>query len=456
MNILNPLSLESNRQIKINFDGGDLSSDAGLLLIKEFVSKLGIDKLFSRSFKTNDSALFRYHTDKENLLQMIYMIIAGYFEDDASDELTNDPVFKALLNKVALASQPTISRFHNRMDEDTLNQFLSIARALRRKIYSIQMPEAIILDLDSTLLEAYGKQEGRAFNFHYQSNGYHPLVCYDGITGDLIKIQLRDGTKYSCSGVVEFLQPILDEYLEDYPSIKLLLRGDSGFATPDLYKQCEENGTSYVIRLEENNNLREKASYLIDELDEITKENKVDYAVVYGEFMYQAGSWPYERRVVCKIEKPENQLTYLYTFIVTNMDASPEYLIKFYCKRGLMENFIKESKSGFDFASVSSHSRLVNANRLHIHELAYNIFNWFRRLVLSANMRKQRIDTVRLKLLKIAAKVIRSARYTTFKLCSSCPYKNEFYETLSNISNLNVQLEEQLSTNLDSLITSHK
>lgn len=373
MNYFNTTSLESNRQIKINFDGGDLSSDAGLLLIKEFVSKLGIDRLFSRSFKTNDSALFRYHTDTENLLQMIYMIIAGYFEDDASDELTNDPVFKALLNKVALASQPTISRFHNRMDEDTLNQFLSIARALRKKIYSIQMPEAIILDLDSTLLEVYGKQEGRAFNFHYQSNGYHPLVCYDGITGELIKIQLRDGTKYSCSGVVEFLQPILDEYLEDYPSIKLLLRGDSGFATPDLYKQCEENGTSYVIRLKENNNLREKASYLIDELDEITKENKVDYAVVYGEFMYQAGSWPYERRVVCKVEKPENQLTYLYTFIVTNMDASPEYLIKFYCKRGLMENFIKESKSGFDFASVSSHSRLVNANRLHIHELAYNI-----------------------------------------------------------------------------------
>jgi len=93
------------------------------------------------------------------------------------------------------------------------------------------MPEAIILDLDSTLLNAYGKQEGRAFNFHYHSNGYHPLVYYDGITGDLIKIQLRDGTQYSSTGVVDFLQPILDEYLEDFPEIKLLLRGDSGFAT---------------------------------------------------------------------------------------------------------------------------------------------------------------------------------------------------------------------------------
>jgi len=441
MSIVNTLSLESNRQIKINFDGGDLSSDAGLLLIKEFVSKPGIDNLLGKVFKTNDSALFRYHTDQKNLLQMIYMIIAGYFEDDTSDELTNDPVFKSVLEKDTLASQPTVSRFFNRMDEDTLNQLLMIGRILRKRVYRIQMPQAVILDLDSTLLDAYGKQEGRAFNFHYQSNGYHPLVCYNGMTGDLVKIQLRDETEYSSTGVVDFLQPILDEYLNDYPAIRILLRGDSGFATPDLYKQCEENGTSYVIRLKENGILRKKASYLVDELDEITKNNKVDYAVAYGEFMYRASSWPYERRVVCKVEKPENQMVYMYTFVVTNMDSSPEYLIKFYCKRGLMENFIKESKSGFDFASVSSHTRMVNANRLQVHALAYNIFNWFRRLVLSANMRKQRIDTVRLKLLKIAAKVVHSAGYITFKLCSSCPYKNEFYETLSNIDKLNVQLE---------------
>ena len=355
MSIVNTFSLQSNRQIKINFDGGDLSSDAGLLLIKEFISKLGIERLLNRSFKTNDSAVFRYHTDRDNLLQMIYMIMVGYFEDDASDELTKDPVFKAVLEKSALASQPTVSRFFNRMDEDTLKQFQEISQILRKRIYNIQMPQAVILDLDSTLLAAYGKQEGRAFNFHYRSNGYHPLVCYDGITGDLIKIQLRDGAAYSCTGVTDFLQPILDEYLNDYPTIHLLLRGDSGFATPDLYKQCEENGTSYVIRL--------------------------------------------------------------------------------------MENFIKESKSGFDFSAVSSHNRIVNANRVQVHALAYNIFNWFRRLVLSAKMRKQRIDTVRLKLLKIATKVVHSARYITFKLCSSCPYKNEFYETFSNIGKLNVQLE---------------
>lgn len=120
----------------LDFDGGDLSSDAGLLLIKEFVSKLGIDKLLGKAFKTNDSVLFRYHTDQKNLLQMIYMIIAGYFEDDASDALTTDPVFKCVLEKDALASQPTVSRFFNRMDEDTLNQLLTIGRILRKKTAS--------------------------------------------------------------------------------------------------------------------------------------------------------------------------------------------------------------------------------------------------------------------------------------------------------------------------------
>ncbi|VUX19674.1 Uncharacterised protein [[Ruminococcus] torques] len=134
-------------------------------------------------------------------------------------------------------------------------------------------------------------------------------------------------------------------------------------------------------------------------------------------------------------------MVYMYTFIVTNMDSSPEYRIKFYCRRGMMENFIKESKLVFDFVSVSSHTQFVNANRLQVYAPGYNIFNWFRRLALSANMRKQCIDTVRVKLLMIATKVVRSVRYITFKLYSCFHYKSEFYETISNIGKLNVQLK---------------
>ncbi len=203
-----------------------------------------------------------------------------------------------------------------------------------------------------------------------------------------------------------------------YPSTELYLRSDSGFAVPKLYELLETNGTSYAIRLKFNNILHDKADFLTSELDIATKYNKVDFAVCYGEIMYQAGSWNQPRRVVIKVEKPMNQINYMYTFIVTNMDLKPEQLIKFYCNRGSMENFIKESKSGFDFDSMSSHDMVVNANRLQISMLAYNLFNWFRTIALPANMRKYRIDTIRLKLIKIASRVIHSAGYLIFKLCS--------------------------------------
>jgi len=441
MSILNDTTLECNKYLKINFDGGDLSSDAGLLLIKEFACKPGFVNILKKEFKTNDSASFRHHKDDENLWQVIYQILGAYFEDDCADELTNDPILTAILSKRTLASQPTLSRFFNRMDESTLQQFYDLMRRFRKVVYSVKKPEMLLLDLDSTLLNTYGHQEGEGFNFHYQNHGYHPLVCYDGITGDLLKIELRNGTDYSSTGVMEFLQPLLDEFGTDYPDIPLLLRGDSGFTKPELYHQCETNGVSYAIRLKENGPLRELASYIDEQLTEITQKDMVSYAVCYGEFRYQAKSWEYPRRVVCKVEKPAEQLVHMYTFIVTNMDSEPEKVIKFYCKRGTMENYIKESKNGFDFAAVSSSSKIVNANRLQIHALAYNIFNWFKRLSLSAAMRKQQINTIRLKLLKIAAKVVHSARYITFKLCSSCPYKDEFYETLENIRGLQPKLE---------------
>ena len=441
MSIVNTLSLESNKQIKINFNGGDLSSDAGLLLIKEFACKLGFEKILKSEFKTNDPAKVRIHKDDENLWQIVYQILGAYFEDDCADELTNDPVFTTILGKNVLASQPTLSRFFNRMDDTTLRQFYDIMQKLRKAVYAIQKPQLLLFDLDSTLLDTFGHQEGEGFNFHYRNHGYHPLVCYDGMTGDLLKIELRNGTVYSSTGVVDFLQPLFDEFLTDYPDIPLLLRGDSGFATPALYSQCETNGISYVIRLKENQILRNLASSIEEELMEKTKLDQVSYAVAYGEFKYQANSWEYPRRVVCKVEKPTDQLIHMFTFIVTNMDASAKELIRFYCKRGRMENFIKESKNGFDFASVSSSSKIVNANRLQVHAFAYNLFNWFKRLALSAKMRKQQIDTIRLKLLKIAAKAVHSARYITFKLCSSCPYKDEFYETLENICKLQPKLE---------------
>ncbi|NLW42501.1 MAG: IS1380 family transposase [Tissierellia bacterium] len=432
---LNNLHLECNNKIKLNFHGGDLSSDSGLFLLKEFADKIGFHQTIKKFFKTEDKA-DRKHKDYDNLSQILYQILAGYFNDNDADELRNEPVLNVIHHKDGLASQPTLSRFFNRMDDSTLEQFDEILKALRANVYSLEPPKRVLLDLDSTLLPAYGKQEGVNYNFHYGSNGYHPLVCYDGLTGDLLKVKLRNGSVYTSSDVVGFLQPILDEYEKNYPDTEIFLRADSGFAKPELYTQAETNGVSYVIRLKANQTLYKLAETATRRMDELTKDNKLDYAVIYDEFNYQAASWDYPRRVVVKVEKPSNQFTYQYGFIVTNMDLSPKNILRLYNNRGRMENFIKEGKNGFNFSSTSSPRKIVNSNRLQVSALAYNLFNWFRRLVLPKSMNKMQIETIRMKLIKIASRITRSARYLIFKLCSSYPYKKEFIKTLENIRSI--------------------
>ena len=311
MDILNTLTLKSNRQIKINFDGGDLSSDAGLLLIQEFAAKIGFSKLIKNKFKTNDKSI-RFHKDDENLMQMVYQIISAYFEDDCADELTLDPVFNAVLEKDGLASQPALSRFFNRMNEDTLIQFDDIDKSLRDIIYSIKCPEHMLPDLDSTLFGTYGNQEGEGFNFHYQAHGYHPLLCYDGLTGDLLKAQLRDGTLHCSNDADKFMESLFLEYMER--GIKTYLRGDSGFSSPKLYKTCEMNGCSYAIRLKQNSSLIALASDKEEDLYKATKDDQISYAAIYGEFMYQAGSWEYPRRVVFKIETIRSADTHVHLY----------------------------------------------------------------------------------------------------------------------------------------------
>ena len=178
MSIVKDTSFSFNKQFRFYFDGGELSSDGGLFLLKEFAHRIGFEKIIHDLFHTNDKASFRYHTDDQVLMQRIFQIIAGYFNDNDADELTADPVFCAVLGKDSLASQPTMSRFFNRMDQDSLSQFEQIFRVLRYKIYGIKPPENILLDLDSTLLDTHGQQEGEGFNYHYQAHGYHPCDIF--------------------------------------------------------------------------------------------------------------------------------------------------------------------------------------------------------------------------------------------------------------------------------------
>ncbi|BAM46842.1 transposase [Amphibacillus xylanus] len=179
--------------------------------------------------------------------------LSGYHTDDHADELKYEPMFTTILDKRRLASQPTLSRLNQKFDQETMKQLQQVNQKLNRRIQTIQPSEHFVFDLDSAIFTTCGHQYGTDYNAHYQTNGYHPLVLFDGLTGDCIKAALRAGNVYTSRNVVSFVGPVIKEYKKINPSATIAVRGDSGFAVPALYELCEEHELKYAIRLKSNN-----------------------------------------------------------------------------------------------------------------------------------------------------------------------------------------------------------
>ena len=423
-----------NPRMKINFDGGDLTSDAGLLLYKEFDHHLGLSEAVREQIIVHDPVAHRDHTNSDVVMQKVYQHLAGYHTDDHADDLATDPLLTAILGKDRLASQPTLSRFNTKADLATAKSLERINQTLQQRVYGVKRQEHFVFDLDSSGFAAYGKQHGANFNSHYQQHGFHPLFCFDGLTGDCLRVELRAGNVYTSRQVCRFVGPILTRYEKWAPDALIVIRGDSGFAVPELFDLAEIKGHTYAIRLKANARLQSKAQTMANLL--LSHEGLHKSEVYYREFMYQAASWKKDRRVVVKMERPAGELLFHFTFIVTNMALQPKNVLRFYFQRGHMENFIKEAKSGFACETMSSTSFETNVVKLQITMLAYNVNNWFRRLCLPEKMKASRMETLRNKLIKIAGKLVHSGRYWTWKLCSSCVYRREFVQTLQTINRL--------------------
>lgn len=428
-------SLNFNSKLSINFEGGNLSSDSGLLAYKSFDEKIGFSKLIKESFE-NDQVTESHLTYKraDVILQNVYKFIAGYHTDDASDELRVDPVFKEILKTNRLASQPTVSRRNNELNKNTFKTMECINSELLDRAYKIETPEFVIFDIDSTDVETYGKQHGSAYNFHYGSTGFHPLLLFNGMNGDLIKAELRSGNVYTSRNVIKFMGPVLSHYMKNYKTTYAIIRADSGFAMPKLYELAEEHNVPYAIRLKANATLLKLVKELTEEFNDLNSSDFTRTHTLYGEFMYRAKSWNRERRVACKIQRKAGELLPSYTFVVTSMEATAKDVIRFYSKRGTMENFIKEAKLDFGMNTLSHSSYMANANRLMQMALAYNLNNLMRRLCFSENEKPKRMHTLRTMLTKVAGRLISSGRYSTFKLCSSYPYKNFFVKLFERIN----------------------
>ncbi|MBB5175037.1 IS1380 family transposase [Texcoconibacillus texcoconensis] len=438
MATLPKMTLDFNRQIKLSNNGGELSSDTGTLLFREFDEKISFSHTLANHLQLNDERKYYVHSNEDLLHQKLYQIIAGYAEDDAADQLTHDPVFTQLLEKDALASQPSLSRFYDRFDPQSIEQLHRANQELLDKVHQYRESEALIFDLDSTHADTYGDQESTAFNTHYGTVGFHPLVAFDGVTGDFLKAKLRPGNVYTSKGVVDFVKPLIAHYNEKFPEITPFFRGDSGFAVPELYELCEAESVYYVIRLKSNPNLQR----LADELQPSTFPSDMTRTECHFlETEYQAKSWPKPRKVIIQSVRPAGELFFTYSFFVTNLTSTfaPKDIVRSYQKRGTMENFIKEAKDGFDLDRMSSHSFQANEARMVLSLLAYNLTNWMRSLCFPEEQKSMQVQTIRTRVIKVACKLVKSGRSLYFKLSSSFVYQAFFWKVLQRIQALKLE-----------------
>jgi len=382
-----------------------------------------------------DSRAYWQHDNHAILEQLIFQLIAGYSADSSANVLRQDPVFQILFGERSLASQSSISRFLDRISETNVQQLQDLNQGLVDQARTVRNATELLIDLDSTHSDTFGFQEQTDYNAHYQTNGYHPLVAFDGLTGDFLKAELRPGNQYTSNGVKAFLQPLFRHYAETVPVSSLLVRRDSGFATPDLYRLCEEYGHHYVVRLKNNRKLEELAEQFVTIEDETTwEETETHYQSVF----YQAQSWSKPRRVCIRSTRPGGELLFKHECIVTTLsrNVSPQDVFDLYAKRGTMENYIKEAKYGFFFDKTDSPRFVENHARMMFSVLAYNIINILRTLCFTGKWRRLQIQAIRLRLFKVAGKLVRTARRLYLKLSSYHVFQNNFYTILDHIQKL--------------------
>jgi hypothetical protein len=434
---LSQITLNFNHKIKLSNDGGALSSDTGELLFREFDEKIGFSKTIIKHLILNDPRAYYIHSNENLLRQKIYQIIAGYSADDAANQLTKDPVFTQVIGTLVLASQPSLSRFYSRFDEKSIELLNQANQELLDKIHSFRKSETLLIDLDSTHSDTYGDQESSSYNAHYGTMGFHPLVAFDGATGDFLKAKLRPGNVYTSNGVVEFIQPLIEHYNAKFPETSLFLRGDSGFAVPALYDLCEKESVYYIIRLKSNAQLQR----LAEEYRSFSTPCDISKTEHYfEESIYQAKSWSKPRKVIIQSIRPAGELFFHHSFFVTNFEiASPKDIIHAYKKRGTMENYIKEAKNGFYMDKMNSHGYLVNEVKMMLSLLAYNLTNWLRTLCFPQGQKTMQIDTIRTRLIKVASKLVKSGRYLYFKLSSSFVYRKFFWTVMSKLQKLQIE-----------------
>ena len=428
--------LRFDRRIRLEFHGSTITSDAGLLVCRELDDAMGLTEKASECLQENRGGRNVQHQLISLLRQSVYSRLAGYEDTNDAERLADDPTMRVIVGGRGpdrqAASASAMSRFEtgvltqdgNVEGLDRLNAAW-VDRAMRQTAH-----RRVILDMDSSESPVHGQQEGSSYNGHFESTCYHPLFVFNQF-GDCEGAKLRAGKVHSAHEWRDVLEPILSRYEET--GVRRYFRADAAFAKPNIYEYLEERRVFYAVRLPSNDVLqREIAPLLIRPLGRPPKRP----VVLYDDFWYRAGSWDRARRVVAKVEWHRGELFPRVGFIITNMTAGPEGVVRFYNGRGTAEQWIKEGKYALNWTRLSCRRFVSNRVRLSLFVLAYNLGNFLRRLCLPKAVKHWSLRSVQVKLIKMGGRLVRHARRLIFQLSEVSVPGRLFQRVLERIGRL--------------------
>jgi len=432
------LRVQFDGKLKLEFHGANVTSDAGLLAFRELDEAFRLTEKGSTLLSDCRRGKNTQHTMLAMLRQSVYGRLAGYEDVNDADRLRVDPAMRRVVGGRAkekeAASTSEMSRFETEMlsSRKNLTALMNLSGTWIDSVHECAPLDKLILDLDSSVSETHGQQQGSAYNGYFECTCYHPLFLFNQY-GDLERAMLRRGNHSSAKFWRRVLLPVIDRYRDR--NIPKYFRGDAAFAIPGLYGVLEEESFQYTIRIPTNNVLMASISHLLTRpVGRPSHKPKVFYA----SFSYQAQSWDRPRRVVAKVEWHWDQLFPRVGFIVTNMNGWSRKVVKFYNGRGTAEQWIKEGKYAVKWTRLSCRNFRDNQTRLQLFALAYNLGNFLRRLALPRSVKHWSLTTLREKLIKIGAKVVRHSGYVIFQMAEVAVPRELFAAILERIQRFGV------------------
>jgi hypothetical protein len=434
------LSPVSGKTIVAKFDGGLLSSDGGILILREVEQRLRVADRIAACLKDRRAPDQITHSLADIIGFRLLMIAAGYEDGNDANSLRSDPMFKMAMDLSPsdreLCSQSTISRLENLPDARAL---LRIGRAMVDLYCDSfrQVPKRITLDIDDTFDAVHGGQQLRLFNAHYDEYGFQPIVVFDG-EGRFITAVLRPAKRPGGKEIRPFLRRLLRAIRANWPGVQILLRGDSHYCCPEVLNWCRANGVDYILGVAPTTTLRRH----IEGLEASTKARfeiapKDGKLRRFTEFFDGAASWSRVERIIARVEVgaegPDTR------FVVTNLKLRNARVLyeDVYCRRGQAENHIKSWKTHLAADRTSCTKATANQFRLFLHAGAYWLMWGLRASMPKRSMwRVAQFDTLRLRLIKVAARIVEMKTMIRVHLPTSCPAQDILHLALGRIPRL--------------------